>query len=505
MKAYYDFMKEISADELYDGLLGYGLFAEKLPPVFSAVPFLDYCKTNPGFKRIDQDFVSFNSMRNINIPRLMSIPTPFQYEGLCSELKKNWPNLLQHFQANTVGQPYPISRIHIRKMYDKAKRSFKPELFEMNYKRWQDDGSPENELLITASKVNKYVVHADISTCFPSIYSHALPWALVGKDIAKGNRNSKLWFNKIDKSCQRIKNGETHGLMIGPHTSNLLSEIILVVVDKNLWDKGHKFLRHIDDYDCYVDSYEEAQRFLNDLGFELRQFDLPMNYKKTKIEELPVSSTEHWIHRLNAMSLVASYGKTSYREVNSYIDLAIKLTEQVSDAAILKYAIKALAGVKNMTNNGKAIAGKRLMHIAILYPYLLTLMETYVFDKYAVNKDDIMQFTNALYNDSLRIDNFEGICYAIYFSLKYGFDISNIDCKTLIDTRDCLTMLFTWLYYRNRGGVETQMLESEARNLNNSSMERYWLFVYEILNDTDLNGDWQTMKKKGVSFIIRGI
>jgi len=32
-KMYTEFMDEISADELYEGLLAYGFFAEKLPPV----------------------------------------------------------------------------------------------------------------------------------------------------------------------------------------------------------------------------------------------------------------------------------------------------------------------------------------------------------------------------------------------------------------------------------------------------------------------------------------
>ena len=44
-KKYADFMDEISSDELYEGLLAYGFFAEKLPPVFTAVPFFNYCKT----------------------------------------------------------------------------------------------------------------------------------------------------------------------------------------------------------------------------------------------------------------------------------------------------------------------------------------------------------------------------------------------------------------------------------------------------------------------------
>lgn len=43
-KSYADFMDELSDDELYEGLLAYGFFAEKLPPIFTSVHFYDYCK-----------------------------------------------------------------------------------------------------------------------------------------------------------------------------------------------------------------------------------------------------------------------------------------------------------------------------------------------------------------------------------------------------------------------------------------------------------------------------
>lgn len=41
---YADFMAEISSSELYDRLVEYGMFAEKLPPVLTGKSFLDYCK-----------------------------------------------------------------------------------------------------------------------------------------------------------------------------------------------------------------------------------------------------------------------------------------------------------------------------------------------------------------------------------------------------------------------------------------------------------------------------
>ena len=268
-KSYYNFMTEISADELYDGLLGYGLFAEKLPPIFTSESFLDYCKkNNPTFDNRRRNYISFNIMRNINIPRTIGIPTPMNYACLCKTLKDNWSNILNHFKDYTGGDNYRVSRIHLRKLYEKGTGNRRPELFEMNYKNYKVEDNPNDNLLLEDQRTNKYLVHADISTCFQSIYTHSIPWALVGKSSSKNNRCKTLWFNKIDCEAQNCKNGETHGLLIGPHASNLISEIILVVVDRKLLDSQYRFIRNIDDYDCYVSSYEEGQRFITALEKE---------------------------------------------------------------------------------------------------------------------------------------------------------------------------------------------------------------------------------------------
>lgn len=70
-KKYSDFMDEITEDELYEGLLGYGMFANRLPPVFTSVPFFNYCQANnPTYSDKDwHDYVYYSSMRNVNIPR----------------------------------------------------------------------------------------------------------------------------------------------------------------------------------------------------------------------------------------------------------------------------------------------------------------------------------------------------------------------------------------------------------------------------------------------------
>ena len=164
-KKYTEFMDEISSDDLYEGLLAYGFFAEKLPPVFTAVPFFDYCETvSDPFETGWNEYITFRVMRNINIPRFMGIPNPFKYQRMCSELRDDWDDIRAHFHTQTDGQAYRVSRIHVRK---KSKEKC---IFAMNYKNWRVDGNPESDLLIHDKGPSRFLVKADISTCFPSIY-----------------------------------------------------------------------------------------------------------------------------------------------------------------------------------------------------------------------------------------------------------------------------------------------------------------------------------------------
>ena len=305
-KHYYDFTNELSADEIYEGLLAYGLFSEKLPPVFTAKVFFDYCESeSPAFPQDPTEYIYHESMRNINTLRPLGIPNPAAYQRLCKCISEIWPQLRQYFEKETKDQEHIISRTHIRKMKETNS------LFSMNYKNWKDDGTPEPDLLLGA----KYLVHADVSNCFPSIYTHALSWALVGKDIAKRTqKDSSQWYNELDFRTRNIKHGETHGLLIGPHVSNLLSEIILVKIDKILYDKGWRYIRNIDDYTCYVSTYEEGQLFLAELSEQLRAYDLALNHKKTSIDELPTASVEQWVRKINTFTSFDTKEKMNFKK-----------------------------------------------------------------------------------------------------------------------------------------------------------------------------------------------
>ena len=496
MKTYYDFMSEIKADELYDSLVSYGMFSEKLPSIFTGDLFLNYCKNicKQSFSDEWRGYINYESMRNINIPRNIGIPTPMGHELLCKTLMKHWTELIKYFETKTKGQSRIISRIHIRKMQDTKA------IFLMNYKNWIDDGTPEPDIYLG----KRYMIHTDISKCYPSIYTHAIPWALVGKDIAKNNIGKyKEWYNQIDHFAQISKNGETYGLLIGPHTPNILSEIILCAIDKELSKKYDSYIRNIDDYICYVDTKEEADNFIIDLNRELRKYDLLMNHKKTEIYELPICVVETWIHKIQNHMVTFQKFKNyiDYREIQAFIDFIIKLvSENTDNNSVILYAVKVLKNF-TLTKNAQEYLVKSIVSLSLLYPYLVPILGQYIFEKYQVDTNQIQKYANMIYEKYIQKNNYEACSFALLYAIDSNSKIDSIDIEIIKNSQDCILMLMAFIYCKkNNLKSEIKQLKLYAKELEKKGeIDQYWLFVYECLGK--LTGEWGTMKKNKVSFL----
>lgn len=496
-KTYYDFMNEITPQELYNRLICGGLFSEKLTPIFDMNDFLKYCTTpnRAAFQTKWTGYVSYNIMRNINAPRTIGIPVPMSYEKLCYCLSESWQKIVVHFREKTANQKWIVSRTHIRKLYNKNS------LFEMNYSNWITDGTPESDIMIG----KKYVVHVDISQFFSSVYTHALPWALVGKSIAKQTtRQDDLWYNKIDKFARNTKNGETHGLLIGPHTSNILSEIILCSIDEKLCEKW-EYIRYIDDYYCFVKSQDEVDDFLIQINHELEKYGLSLNHKKTKIEELPVPNEGTWVQKIKNKAVYFEKFKpyVDYKDVQSFLDLVILLMrENEENGAILNYALRLLSSHK-LTPNAQTLLVKQAVHLSLIYPYMVPLLDELVFQPCEVSDLDIEQYINLIFDTFLYKRFNEACTYALYYAIKYELKISKFDIEEIIGVNDCLLSLLSLLYCRqNNLKNELKALKEHAKNLiKNDSMDEQWLFIYECLTVGFFKEDWRILKKNKVSFL----
>ena len=497
-KTYMQCLDTIDAGDLYEGLLGYGFFADRLPPIFSSLQFARHMASGKGpSDKAKHDWVKFRYKRDVGTFREFGIPHPVAYANLVEHLFNHWDDLKQYFAQHTQGQGYRRSRLIPRKL------AHSHAVFEMNYKDRRYDSEPLPALLVGM----RYQTKCDISQCFPSVYTHALEWALIGKQAAKGQLgkgNNKTWEHKLDVFAQNTTFGETHGLLIGPHASNLLAEIILTRVDETLVNKGHEFVRYIDDYECYSDSYEAAQRFIVDLDEALAHFRLSLNQRKTRIAALPDEDMDSWVRSLTSFAFKSK--SLSPSEVDNFLSRAIRLAKsEQGSAACINYALRMLKGRKLSYLAERRLASMGA-HLLCLYPYLNPSVDEHLFQKCSMTKDEISYATNLMYEQCQEERDYLSCCYALYFAVRYEFAITKFDCQTVRDSGDCLLMLFGWLYAKeNSDQIGERLLHDHAAQLYaNGCMDQYWLFVYEVLDYSEFsNGDevWRNLKKNSITFI----
>ena len=531
IKSYIECLNEISKDELYEGLVGYGLFAERIPNFLSSEGFFNFAKNNTNLRVKNAGYIKYEGMRNINVPRYFSIPNPFAYHTQCITLRDEWDKIQKYFAEKTKGDKYKISRIHIRKIvgqkalqakdsYDNNlnnEQNIEKHLFEMNHRPYKQDGNPEQSFCIG----KRYKVKADISNCFPSIYTHAIPWAIFGKNQAKEEKNTKNFANKLDETTRQLNNNESIGILIGPHSSNLISEIILVAIDSEL--KKYSYVRNIDDYTCYTESREEAEQFILNLSQCLKKFNLSLNHKKTQILELPLPFEEDWLRQLKTFRMDTYNRAIKYPSVVAFLDTAVKLMQENNDkASILNYAIKILHK-KKMTNGAKIYFFNAIHHLTLLYPYLTPLLEL-LFDnkENTISLDKQIKISTDIYKLGINTKNFEACSYAIYFALKYKFELQAeskrkiLNHEEILESNDCIFMLLGYLYakshneatqsYINKAGSFIIELKSNTESESNKIDDECWLFTYEVLRQEkpdklDRCGHWTALRDSNTSFI----
>ncbi len=189
-----------------------------------------------------------------------------------------------------------------------------------------------------------YTLQTDISNFYPSIYTHAVDWAIRGKPAAKRDRSLRSAGAKIDKALRDQSEGQTTGICIGPDTSWLVGEVLLAKIDAALCETLPRAVRHThrwyDDLTFYASSHGEAEQALATYERLLIDYELSLNPAKTAIS--------HGI-RLHDNSWLIQMRQARYRDdspthlAGDVIDLFTMAFETASqDASIgaISYAIK---------------------------------------------------------------------------------------------------------------------------------------------------------------------
>lgn len=467
---------------------------EEFPPFFGSDTFsVEAAESLSNLDPYCAEWVEIRTRRFDGLIRRLGIPHPVAYSKLVLHLRDHWSDL----EAKLDDE-----RSQIRPQWHDDGR-----VIQMDYV----DQSEEHFHYTRLAQGKSYLVRADISNCFPSIYSHALDWALRGKTIAKQwlrTKKPKSWEAALDQLTRNIANQETKGLLIGPAVSNVLSEIVLQQIDEKLG--AYEYVRYVDDYSAYFETRETAEDFLVLLQRELSEFRLDLNTRKTKIISLREGSGDAW------MAAVLSHLPAEWNDLGAarFLQQAEHLSQEFPSTSVMKFAAKTLLGHKGRPGVGAPLVVDELIRITQFHPHLLPLLSQEITRVEDSSSSEQERFAHVLRLQLIRAiraaetDSVLWLLFIIRRQLDRPLKLGKSAYKELLNLDDDLC----WLALAVLGTGHADRVEKHIRNhawTYEGKRQSHWMARYEFwrvdrILDHELSiqekGWMNVMKDQGVRF-----
>ena len=190
----------------------------------------------------------------------------------------------------------------------------------------------------------RYTLQTDISDFYPSIYTHAVDWAIRGKAAAKRDRSLRTAGAKIDKALRDQSDGQTSGICIGPDTSWLIGEVLLAKIDAELCKQFPKARRHAhrwyDDLTFYARSLGEAEGVLAAYERLLMDYEMSLNPAKTLISEGIRLHDNAWLIQMRQARYRDDSPTHLAGDVIDLFTMAFETASRDASTGAISYAIK---------------------------------------------------------------------------------------------------------------------------------------------------------------------
>lgn len=318
---------------VYRILLSKGYFPKELPPNFFSEHFAIYASSRVGRMCLKKYKPADNFTRCTDYElalagggrRPLALPHPWSYAELAGIVARSFRRLLKKSGRSRCSRSRPVYE-------DGGHRALRTSIRASSLAR--------ERVAVRAGA--RYLLKADVSQFYPSLYTHAIGWAIDPKLREKKHwQNHGLLGKRLDQAMMNLQGKVSQGIPVGPDISFLLAEAVLAQVDSELGLTHDRSIRWFDDYEIACDSMEDAERRLGELHRVLGTFGLRLNPTKTKILPLPDPSLEVWHARLSDASRNLGE-RTTATQLAGFFDEAFRLRAAHPDAAVLSYALAML-------------------------------------------------------------------------------------------------------------------------------------------------------------------
>ena len=458
-----------------------GYFASQIPCEFNStilsdnIDKLDLSKSKLSKNGLNKwcKLIDFSIPKGENFRRVLSIPHPLHYILLAQLIEEKWKELESHFLKSQFSLTTPQI----------AEDSILPK-----YKMSEKINRRIHNLVL-----KRYILQADISRYYPSIYTHSIAWALHTKEVAKAEQKNDEYFgNVIDRLIRNLQDGQTVGIPIGPIISLIIQEIIGTAIDddfKSQYGDGLVGYRYTDDMEYYFGTLEEAERALNILNKTLKNYGLDLNNSKTKIIKIPQVLEPEWVYyfkkyefRNNKKDRKKSIA-LQHTDIREFFSMAFKYKTQSDEKGILNYAVKVLRSVVIYEENWDIFESLLLQSILVdssIIPTVFETIEGYKYRGYKLNYKKIKDFINVLIKSNIEVKNDFEVAWTLSFAAKLGITIEEEVSNLLLKSDNAIINILVMIL-NSKGILEGNLDFSYYETLltEDSLYDSNWIFYYE--------------------------
>jgi hypothetical protein len=304
--------------------------------------------------------------------------------------------------------------------------------------------------------------------------------------MKNGPKSSSLWAgNQLDSALRTLNDGQTHGIPIGPDVSLLVAEVLLAAADQELLTECaglvHGF-RYVDDYELAFRKLSDAEKVLTELQGILAKYELTLNPRKTRFEELPRPLETSWAAELSRFPLRDMKSRSGQRnDITSLFSRAFEMAAQHPEDGVLKYAIA------RVRNENIQAGGWRSFQNCVLAEVFESIIDTHA-----------------------RRQEGSEVAWALWGSLAWGVHLSSECGKILGDVDDDIVALLALDAEARgllpKGSLNKQQWVTVAEQPDVLKSE-HWLLAYEGTRNSWLDSpavasekDFASMAKAGIGF-----
>lgn len=536
-------------------LLQRGYFPKELPPSFNTYKYalkggdflqkLNMALTNPGAfvargpVEAEQDYnhrlnefkkkygnsasapAHYSIEKSDVSRRMLHIPNPFNYLKLADLIVNNETAIFDNIPASA----YSISKAYYES--DISERCIKAKGLPLFvYQREK----------LKAGMAKNYEVKIDVANFYPTVYTHSITWALLGrqkaKDIWSMNKAQRNAYtpaidvqlyemgDHLDTALRNCNECQTHGILVGPDASFLMGELIMSRIDVNLAAKfpNLKGFRYYDDYTFFVDTVDEADKIYQALQAELHLFGLEINEAKFEKKKSPCPIEEEHVREIKPVRIDNELAKQG-ESILHLFDIMWKCAELRPEKmlTIFKYGLRMLINRRiKLDGSNRSLYEPMLYKTAVMKPSVLPYVcEILNFSNEQPAKKLLADTAAAIFKAHIPYAQDNEVAWALWMCKKYDIEIEkSIVCQILkMGSSVCTILLLDILHTKQTGLLaEPEVMESisdiGASLTENSLYTEDWLLMYEasehgwIDNSAAITGDFffKMLHDEGVKF-----